>query len=154
MKRVPMGPAEQLQLECRIDDFSYQVSALHDRRLWFRLERESGPDVITDFFIGSLPESNAPDFLLQCYKQLGFEPQCEIVFRDILPSSESESDPSAYEKALAETRQMLARCGRHVLRHAGYSSVFDDLAMRRGKYDLFVRALPAASPELASGDCR
>lgn len=135
-----MATSQFLKLQSTRDDFSFQVSAANDQRFWFRLEREPSRDVITDYFIGSVPESRAGRALIDCYQHLGLMPKSVLVFRDILPSSEAEDDPEMYASALNEAQHLFAECGKAVLEYFGASTTQDRLERRRGKYDLVVQA--------------
>jgi len=81
-----MNVRDDVILQPRLDDYSYQVCSLADDRFWFCLVRESDIDIITDYFIGSRPKESAGSLLSRCYTVLGLTPDRVIVFRDILVS--------------------------------------------------------------------
>lgn len=137
-----MSAPDRLTLQTRVDGFSYQVSAAEDERFWFRLERDDGRDVITDFFLGSCPRSSAGRLLADCYHALAITPEPVIVFGNIVP-------PDAADRgaALEQARAFYAACGEALLAGHGARLVDARLEVRRGKYNLVleaVRDVPAA----------
>jgi hypothetical protein len=96
--------------------------------------------VITDFFLGSVPQERAAGALISCYRHLGLTPKKILVFRDILPSSDSEDGPADIARALDEAQHLYAICGKALLSRCGATKVKDRLKRRLGKYDLVVQA--------------
>jgi hypothetical protein len=126
----PPSPA----LRTRIDDYSYQVAADADPRFWFRLERESDRDVITDYFLGSFPRVRAADLLRDCYRVLGLSPRRTIAFTNIL----SSKLPSDHGQALYDARDLYLEAGTDLLIGSGAQRVSDRLEFDLGKYDLIL----------------
>lgn len=118
------------ELKTRIDDFSYQVYTDSDDCFWFRLVREPGRDVITDFFVGSFPRETSGALLVQCYKTLNFTPSAVIVFKDILSGR-----PVAPE-LIRRARELYADAGRYLLAEFGVGSAKSHVEESLGKFDL------------------
>jgi hypothetical protein len=135
-----MNAADRLAFRSRTDDFSHQISADNDKRFWFRVERHVDQDVITDFFLGSVPEEQASSVLLACYDHLAITPQLKVVFKDILPGQESEIATGRLTSEIDWAQHHFAVCGKRFLRRLGARSVEDSLRQSGGKVDLVLHA--------------
>lgn len=136
-----MSLPDMLTLRTRIDDYSFQVSAVEDERFWFRLERHEGRDVITDFFLGALPEHDAGRLLADCYRALGMTPKPVVVFGDILPSR----GPIRIDEALTAARDFYSASGKALLTGLGAGKVVGRLVQERGKFHLVMKVIRDAS---------
>lgn len=133
-----MNSTHRLTLQKTTDDFSYQVSAQDDRRFWFRLERQPDRDIITDYFVGSLPHEEAVSLFTECYRLLGLAPQNVIVFRDILPTRKLK-DVFA---ELGQARDLYGACGKTTLTSFGAGRVKEKLQKEPDRYNLVLTGVP------------
>lgn len=125
----------RINLQSRIDEFSYQVYTSADNKFWFRLVRERDRDIITDYFLGGFPKEKSGSLLVDCYLTLGLKPRTTIVFRDIL----SGRDPSD-TVALRNAEQLYESAGESLLNHFGFNQVAQHTEEARGKIDLLLVA--------------
>jgi hypothetical protein len=132
-----MVAPEKLTLQTRSDDYSLQVSAVEDDRFWFRLERQEGRDLITDFFLGSLPEQSAGDLLADCFRVLDITPKPVVVFGNIVPSV----GPASIDDAIERARDFYTACGKALLAGFGVAKCNERLAKERGKFNLVLEAV-------------
>jgi hypothetical protein len=122
-----------IQLQSRLDEYSYQVFTAADHRFWFRLVREDDRDVITDFFLGSFPAEQGGNLLVGCYRTLGLTPKPTIVFRDIL-SGRDGSDVAVLSQANARFEV----AGQSLLAQYGFETIDRRMQDLRGKVDLIL----------------
>ncbi len=129
-----MSQAPEPSLRERSDEYSYQVVSDADPRFWFRLIREGDRDIITDYFLGSLPRQRATALLNDCYQVLDLSPRRTLVFRDILPSK----GPPNGGRALYDARDLYLEAGTALLTGSGARRVSDRLEFDLGKHHLIL----------------
>jgi hypothetical protein len=122
-----------VDLQTRIDAYSYQVYTSSDARFLFRLVRERERDIVTDYFLGSFPREYSGVLLAECYKTLGFKPRTPIVFRDILSGREASDT-----RAVQEARELYEFAGESLLAQFGFRTTDRRTEETRGKIDLLI----------------
>jgi hypothetical protein len=112
-----MGPGDlnleqecrDLGLELRYDEFSVQISSIHDRLFWIRVDRDAPGAEVTDLNAGSTAAGVAAAGLDLALRAAGHDRADNIRFRDIASTGETTNRLSGVRlivNSLAERRSL------------------------------------------------